>query len=88
MDKMHAKPSLIMHAHIQHRTELLINIPGHWAKLQVLVSLDNPMQSRPLFLGAGLLHSLSLMVLPLPHVLSHGCHGDQGPQPPSTVYKH
>ena len=66
----------------------LCSLLGHGAGLQevLLVWLEGPAQSAPLFAGAGLLQNLSCFKKPSPQVTLHvvSCQADQ---PPSTSAK-
>lgn len=53
--------------------------------LQLSLSLALPIHLLPPYWGRGLLHSRVLVLTPPPHVTEQVAHGDQGPQPPSTI---
>ena len=58
---------------------------GHFSVLQVSVWVASPEHWAPPFAGAGLLHSLVLVLFPPPQVLLQGEKEPQVPQPPFIV---
>lgn len=55
----------------------LATLPGHKPVWHFFESVFGPLQERPPFAGAGLLHSLIRSWTPWPHVLLHGPHSSQ-----------
>ena len=54
-------------------------------RLHLVVSLLVPVQMLPPFAGRGLLHVLSLCLVPLPHVTLQSPYSSQGVQAPLTI---
>ena len=50
---------------------LLFDLLGHGCMLQLDVSFESPVHALPPPAGAGLLHILDLVWVPIPHVLVH-----------------
>ena len=50
---------------------LLFDVLGHGCMLQLDVSFDSPVHALPTPTGAGLLHFLDLVWVPIPHDLVH-----------------
>ena len=63
---------------------LVFHSPGQGLRLQVWVSVLWPWHSSPPFWGAGLSHSLTLLLSPPPQPAEHIDHSPNSPHPPST----
>lgn len=59
-------------------------LPGQPDSMHVSVSVLEPLHVLPPFKGAGLVHDLDLVHVPLSHVTVHPAHDDQDVQSPLT----
>ena len=63
-------------------TKAVLVLPGHLLSSHFFSSLGSPAQSFPLPLGDGLVHVLSLEIVPMPQLVEHdpsNCQVDQLP---------
>ena len=59
-------------------------LPGHWKPMQSWFSVRVPEHNCPPYCGAGFVHDLLLVCIPVPQDTLHVLHSDQFVNPPST----